>query len=210
MNHTKESITPVRLEFNNENDGVSSHGNDSVWEKIVTRIHEEQRDISFELVRNAGEVMKRNKNADSFSKAAVSSETPRLKKKRSSKDISSSGSGYPPLQSPYGFRTYYGRCTRTDDGVFIPVENSMFANPDSNWTTWSRCDTRYLGNHFPVSYSPEYMNIHQMKRRCCKVPSCSRKPSVYCMTCGVPLCITMDSNGTNCFVQFHTKTVLEK
>ena len=185
MNLSEESITPMRLEFNDE----------------------EEHAIS--LVRSAGEVINNNTKVEAFPKA-VTSETPRLKRKRSSKETSSSGSGYPPLQLAYGFGTYYGRCTRTPDGVFIPVENSTFANPDSNWTTWSRCNTRFLGNHFPVSYTPEYMKRFQMKRRCCKVPSCYRKPSVYCMTCGVALCITMDLNGTNCFVQFHTKMILEQ
>ena len=194
MNCINQSLTPLRLDFIDEY-GEPSVDSEQSGNELVSVINDGSRRSAIEdLVLEVEQLV---------------SKTPAPRKKRSSKDISTSGRGYPPLNSS-GFGCHYGRSNRTSDGKFIPIasERSTVANPDSNWTTWSRCNSRLVGIHFPVYYTPEYMRQFEMKRRYCKVPTCRKQTSVYCRTCGVPLCITVDSEQSNCFINFHTKITL--
>ena len=208
MNFRNQSLTPLRLDFNNcDNDTTTdSHNHFLFVEKTINDtilVTENDNQLSkidllvSELSKTSVPRKKRSLKVISSSGSSKASESA-SREKRSSKDISSSGSGYPPISS-HGFTNHYGRRLQGMGDI-----NSLIATPDSNWTTWSRCDTRIMANHFPVSYNPEDRRRYQMKRRYCKMPSCKKQPSVYCLTCGVPLCITLDSNDSNCFIEFHS------
>ena len=69
--------------------------------------------------------------------------------------------------------------------------------------TLRRSETRLQGQHLPCVV-PMPNTSEQFKGRLyCRWPGCNTRTRGFCLTCNIPLCLTLE-HDTSCFIKFHT------